>query len=139
MSVILTDNTEKIKVALREQVANGINAACQMWTDEAKDLAPVDTGFLKEHIGQTKAANANDLSGEVRSLARYSGHVNYGTSRQAAQPFWTVAALLVRQKFEWLLKSGFVGIRRGSSAGPGVIRAAEMDYHGPLGRKGKGI
>ena len=139
MSVVLTDNTEKIKVALREQVANGINDACQMWTDEAKDLAPVDTGFLQAHIGQTKAANATDLSGEVRSLAPYSGFVNYGTSRQTAQPFWTVAALLVRQKFEWLLKSGFVSIKRGSSAGPGVIRAALMDYHGPLGRKGGGI
>jgi hypothetical protein len=139
VSVTLVDRTAEIKQALREQVAKGINNACQMWTDEAIDLAPEDTGFLKEHIGQTKAANAHDLSGEVRSLAPYSGHVNYGTSRQAAQPFWTVAALLTRQKFEWLLKSGFVQIRRGTSAGPGIIRAALMDYHGPLGRKGKGI
>ncbi len=139
MSVVLVDRSEQIKAALREQIAQGINAACQMWTDEAKDLAPVDTGFLKEHIGQTKAANGNDLSGEIRSLAPYSSAVNYGTSRQSAQPFWTVAGLLVRQKFEWLLKSGFVSIKRGSSAGAGVIRAALMDYHGPLGRKGKGI
>lgn len=140
MSVRLVDNTEKIKQALREQIAQGINVACQMWTDEAKDLAPVDTGFLKEHIGQTKAANANDLSGEVRSLAPYSGPVNYGSARGgAAQPFWTVAGLLVRQKFEWLLKSGFVQVKRGASAGPGVIRAALTDYHGSLGRKGRGI
>lgn len=139
MSVRLVDNTEKIKQALREQIAQGINAACQMWTDEAKDLAPRDTGFLAEHVGQTKAANANDLSGEVRSLAAYSGFVNYGTSRQPAQPFWTVAGLLVRQRLPGLFKSSFIQIRRGASAGAGVIRAALMDYHGPLGRKGKGI
>jgi len=139
MSVVLKDNTEKIKVALREQIAQGINAACQMWTDEAKDLAPVDTGFLKEHIGQTKAANGTDLSGEIRSLAPYSGYVNYGTSRQPSQPFWTVAGLLVRQRFTALLKSGFVSISRGSSAGGGIIRQALIDYHGPLGRKGGGI
>jgi hypothetical protein len=139
MSVRLIDRKDEVIAALRERVAQGINSACQMWTDEAIDLAPEDTGFLKAHIGQTKAANAADLSGEVRSLAPYSGPVNYGTSRQAAQPFWTVAALLVRQRFEWLLKSGFVQIRRGASAGAGVIKSALMDYHGPMGRKGGGF
>lgn len=139
MSVKLVDNTEKIKHALREQIAAGINNACQFWTDEAKDLAPVDTGFLKEHIGQTKAANGNSLSGEIRSLAPYSGPVNYGTAKQPAQPFWTVAGLLTRQRFEYLLKSGFVKISRGASAGGNIIRSALMDFHGPLGRKGRGI
>jgi hypothetical protein len=135
----LVDNTEKIKVALREQIAAGINNACQYWTDQAKDLAPVDTGFLKEHIGQTRSATAADLTGEVRSLALYSSAVNTGTSRQSAQPFWTVAGLLTRQKFTYLLKSGFVQIRRGTSAGAGVIKSALMDFHGPLGRKGGGF
>lgn len=139
MSVTLVDRTEQIKAALREQVAQGINNACQYWVDEAKDLSPVDTGFLKEHIGQTKAANANDLSGEIRSLAPYSGPVNYGTSKQSAQPFWTVAGLLTRQKFAYLLKSGFVSIGRGASAGAGVIKSALMDFHGPMGRKGGGF
>lgn len=139
MSVRLVDNTERIKQALREQVAQGINNACQFWVDEAKDLAPVDTGFLVEHIGQTKAANANDLSGEIRSLAPYSSAVNFGTARQPAQPFWTVAGLLTRQKFEWLLKSGFVKIGRVVSAGAGVIKSALMDFHGPMGRKGQGF
>lgn len=139
MGVRLIDNTEKIKTALREQVAQGINNACQYWVDEAKDLSPVDTGFLKEHIGQTKAANANDLSGEIRSLANYSSVINFGSSRQAAQPFWTVAGLLTRQKFAYLLKSGFVSISRGASAGAGVIKSALMDYHGPMGRKGGGF
>jgi len=139
MGMRLVDNKEKVVAQLRAQMAQGINNACQMWTAEAQDLAPVDTGFLKAHIGQTKAANANDLSGEVRSLAPYSGFVNYGTSRQAPQPFWTVAGLMVRDKFEYLLKSGFVTIQRGTSAGPGVIRAALVEFHGPLGRKGRGI
>ena len=144
MSVRLVDNTEKIKQALREQVAVGINNACQFWVDEAKDLSPVDTGFLKEHIGQTKAANASDLSGEIRSPAPYSAPINYGHrttggSTVPAQPFWTVAGLLTRQKFTYLLKSGFVSIGRGASAGAGVIKSALMDFHGPTGRKGGGF
>ncbi|HEX5704870.1 MAG TPA: hypothetical protein VFX97_16855 [Pyrinomonadaceae bacterium] len=120
-------------------MAVGINNACQFWVDEAIDLAPEDTGFLKAHIGQTKAANANDLSGEIRSLAPYSGPVNYGTAKQSAQPFWTVSGLLTRQKFTYLLKSGFVKIGRGVSAGAGVIKSALMDFHGPMGRKGGGF
>lgn len=139
MSYKLIDNFPKVRQQLREGCALGINNAIAFAVDEAKDLAPVDTGFLKEHIGMTKAASADDLSGEVRSLAPYSGPVNYGTSKQAAQPFWTVALLLMRQKFPGLFRSGFIGIRRGSSAGPGVIRSALMDFHGPLGRKGRGI
>lgn len=139
MGVKLVDNTVKIRTALREQVAAGINAACEMWVDEAKSLAPIDTGFMEAHIGQTRAANAESLTGEVRSLAPYSGHVNYGTSKQPAQPFWTVAALHTRKEFARLLKSGFVQIRRGTSAGAGVIKSALMDYHGPTGRKGGGF
>ena len=125
MSVRLVDNTDKVIAELRAQIAQGINNACQMWTAEAQNLAPVDTGFMKAHIGQTKAANANDLDGEIRSLAPYSGFVNYGTSKQAAQPFWTVAALTVRNAFASLLASGYVRIERGSGAGPGIIQSAK--------------
>lgn len=130
MSVRLIDNTEKIKHALNEQVANGINNAANHWADEARDLAPVDTGFLKSGIGVTELATANKLSATIRSIAPYSGYVNLGTSRMAAQPFWTVAGLLTRQKFAYLLKSGFVSISRGASAGSGVIRSAMSSFFG---------
>lgn len=139
MSVTLVDNTEKIKVALREQVAQGENNVVAFIASEARDLAPVDTGFLKSGIGVSKEATVSDLTAEVRSIAPYSGHVNYGTSRQPAQPFWTVALLTARQKFEYLFKSGFIRFGRWTSAGPGVIRQALTDHHGPLGRKGGGI
>lgn len=139
MGVKLIDRTDQIKVALRQACANGINMALFFWADNARDLSPVDTGFLKEHIGVTVTATGDRLSGEVRSLAPYSGPVNYATSRQAAQPFWTVAGLLTRQQFPDLFKSGFISIQRGSSAGAGVIKSALMDYHGPMGRKGGGF
>ena len=139
MGVKLVNNTEKIRKEIHVKLAQGINNACQFWVSEAQDLAPVDTGFLKEHIGQTVPAMPDSLHGEIRSLAPYSGPVNYGTSRQSAQPFWTVAGLLTRQKFDSLMKSGFIGISKIGSAGRGVIRAALMDFHGPMGRKGRGF
>lgn len=139
MGVKLVDNIPKIQKEIKVQLAKGINNACQFWVGEAQDLAPVDTGFLKAHIGQTVTATPESLHGEVRSLAPYSGPVNFGTSRQHPQPFWTVAGLLTRQKFNDLLKSGFIGISKLGSAGSGIIRQALQDFHGPMGRKGKGF
>lgn len=139
MGVKLVDNTEKVKAAIHVQLAQGINNAAQFWISEAQDFAPVDTGFLKAHIGQTVSAVPNNLHAEIRSLAPYSQAVNTGTSRQHPQPFWTVAGLLTRQKFAWLLKSGFVSIGRVGSAGANVIRAALEEFHGPMGRKGGGF
>jgi hypothetical protein len=139
MGVKLVDNTAKIQAAIKVQIAQGINNAAQFWVTEAKDLAPVDTGFLKEHIGQTVSAVPNNLHAELRSLAPYSGLVNYGTSNQSPQPFWTIAGLMTRQKFNWLLKSGFVSIGRVGSAGANIIRAALEEFHGPMGRKGGGF
>lgn len=139
MSVKLVNNFPKVQAALKEQVARGINNAAQFWVTEAQDLAPVDTGALKANIGQTTSAVANNLSAEVRSLMPYSGFVNFGTARQSPQPFWTVAGLMTRQKFDSLLKSGFVSISQGTSAGPNVIRAALEEFHGPTGRKGGGF
>lgn len=130
MGTKLVNNIPKIQKAIHVQLAQGINNACQFWVDEAIDLAPEDTGFLKANIGQTVVAAPNSLHGEVRSLAPYSDYVNRGTSKMAAQPFWTVAGLLTRQKFDYLLKSGFIGISRLGSAGRNVIGAALNSFHG---------
>ena len=130
MGVKLVNNIPKVKQAIHVQLAKGINNACQYWVSEAQDLAPVKTGFLKAHIGQTVTATPASLHGEIRSLAPYSDLVNRGTSRQAPQPFWTVAGLLTREKFNWLLKSGFIQISRLGSAGRNVISAALQEFHG---------
>jgi HK97 gp10 family phage protein len=48
--------------------------------ERAKDLAPVDTGFLKEHIRASAVQVARDvLSGEVKSGAVYSSYLEEGT------------------------------------------------------------
>jgi hypothetical protein len=139
MGVKLVDNTAKVQAAIKVQIAQGINNAAQFWVTEAKDLAPVDTGFLKEHIGQTVSAVPNNLHAEIRSLAPYSQAVNFGGPHTAPQPYWTISGLLTRQKFAWLLKSGFVSIGRVGSAGANIIRAALEEFHGPMGRKGGGF
>lgn len=49
----------------------------------AKDRAAVKTGFMRDHIERYPEAH----SFRVVAEADYSGYVNYGTRKMAAQPF----------------------------------------------------
>ena len=81
---------------------------------EAKRNAPVDTGRLRASIVagnaepseygvsvEVKAGGANEVD-DV--LVDYAPHVEYGTSRMAAQPFLTPAAYSVVQHLEAKLR-----------------------------------
>ena len=52
---------------------------------DAKALAPVDTGNLRNSI--TTAVTGNGLTAAVVATASYAPFVELGTSRQAPQPF----------------------------------------------------
>jgi len=130
MGVYLVDNTEKIKAGLKEQLAGGLNAAADNFANEARNNANVDTGFMKSAIGVSVAATPNTLFAVIRSLARYSMFQDTGLHGNL---FWTRAYLATRIRFSQFLYQGTRG------AGADVIKAAEMDYHGPTGRKGGGF
>lgn len=65
ISVALKNNAEEVK---RNAIAK----------------APKDTGFLKGNINTNYPANTK---AEIKSAATYSGYVEYGTRKMAAQPF----------------------------------------------------
>lgn len=58
--------------------------AAQFIAKRARDLAPVDTGYMRDHI---HAHGTGPKSAQVISEAPYSVYVEYGTSKMAAQPF----------------------------------------------------
>lgn len=60
----------------------------------AKQLAPVDTGFLRGAISTSDLRNVtqDSPSAEVRASASYSTYLEFGTSRMAPQPFMGPAA-----------------------------------------------
>lgn len=60
----------------------------------AKQLAPVDTGFLRGAISTSDLRNVNQdsPSAEVRASANYAIYQELGTSRMAPQPFMGPAA-----------------------------------------------
>ena len=53
----------------------------------AKELAPVDTGYLKNSIGSELLGNASVAIGRVGASANYSWWVEAGTHRMRPQPF----------------------------------------------------
>lgn len=59
----------------------------EMFEEQAKATCPVDTGYLREHIGYQADAGGC----EIWSDAPYSAYQEYGTSRMSAQPYFEAA------------------------------------------------
>lgn len=59
----------------------------KMFEEQAKATCPVDTGYLREHIGY----HADSGGCEIWSDAPYSAYQEYGTSRMRAQPYFEAA------------------------------------------------
>lgn len=64
----------------------------------AKRLTPVDTGHLRRSIS-TKIENGG-LKATVSTNIEYAMAVEYGTSKQMAQPYMTPAYVKYKKKFE---------------------------------------
>lgn len=56
-------------------------------TRDAKIMAPVDTGFLRNSITSSLSGTGDGYQGEVGPGAHYGGYVELGTSRNAPQPY----------------------------------------------------
>jgi HK97 gp10 family phage protein len=72
----------------------------------AKQMAPVDTGNLRNSI-QTTVVSA--LRATVGTNVEYAPYIEYGTSRMAAQPFLTPAAERERPAFRRALRLLYEG------------------------------
>ncbi len=94
MTVIKVEGVSKLLNGLKNldvQTANKLdkvidNGGNNIWKD-ARKLAPVDTGTLRRLIVHKHIP----LVSVVTSKAKYSQHVNFGTRRMKAQPYFTNA------------------------------------------------
>jgi HK97 gp10 family phage protein len=76
---------------MRRGIADELNSGAKSAVSLAKQLSPVDTGFMRENISQTEEASPVKLRAVIESAADYSVFVEYGTVNQEAQPFFTPA------------------------------------------------
>lgn len=90
----LSCDTSKLEKQLMELINNIDKSAesileegCENIKTEAKKLAPVDTGKLKDSIDTRFASKKYDHEGYVYSDIDYALFVELGTRYQAPQPF----------------------------------------------------
>lgn len=84
-------NFAELSRRVRENIADELNNGAQSCVLLAQQLAPVDTGFMRDHIAQTEDATSEHLRVTMESQADYSVFVEYGTVNAEAQPFMTPA------------------------------------------------
>lgn len=74
--------------SLAGAIRDALRDAADVFMDNAQSNAPVDTGFMRDHILLTEQS---DTSITITSEAGYSGFVEYGTRKMDSQPFFEPA------------------------------------------------
>jgi HK97 gp10 family phage protein len=79
-----------------------VSNAAYIMEAQAKALAPVRTGYLRESI--KTHIDDGGLSAKVISHSEYSLFVEFGTSKQESQPYMMPAYFKAKLHFEKLMK-----------------------------------
>lgn len=78
----------------------------------SKNLAPVgDTGNLRRSITSDVKGSGNSVTGEVTTNIEYNAYVEFGTSRQNAQPYLTPSYVNSSKNLEGDLRRLMGGFR----------------------------
>ncbi len=81
----LRRNLARLAGAERRQAQrDGLEAGARVVETYAKILAPVDTGFLRNSI---QVDSVTPVEAIIAPHTEYAEHVEFGTSRMAAQPY----------------------------------------------------
>ena len=97
----LSNYLRSIPLKLRQPVHNALQQGGELIADKARQIVPVRTGYLKSTIYSKVKGNWNI---EVGAYAPYGGYVEYGTSRQRAQPYLRPAFYENRAKIVELVR-----------------------------------
>lgn len=90
------NNLPRLTPELDRRVADIVAGAAFACEGLAKSIAPIDTGALRSSI---QASPESEKSWVIAVGVEYGKSVEFGTSRQAAQPYLTPASENVRSMF----------------------------------------
>lgn len=99
----ITDNSPLVKAALERAIENGLEAIGMTAETYAKKECPVDTGRLRNSIAHAVAKSEDAVY--IGTNVEYAPYVEFGTSRQKAQPFLRPAASNHSAEYERIMKS----------------------------------
>lgn len=97
MPVVLKSNLGALAASIPGVLDVGGAATANDIGDLAQQLAPVDTGALRD----SKFVEKRGPLWIVGFSVPYAAHVEYGTSRSAAQPFLTPAVRAIDKTFRY--------------------------------------
>lgn len=97
MPVVLKSNLGALAASIPGVLDVGGAATANDIADLAQQLAPVDTGALRD----SKFVERRGPLWVVGFSAPYAAHVEYGTSRSPAQPFLTPAVRAIDRTFRY--------------------------------------
>lgn len=78
MGVKYVTMIQQVRRQHRERAAEDLNVMAEVHVDTSRQLAPVKSGFLRDHILKTEGASPEKLRAMAESQADYSNAVNAG-------------------------------------------------------------
>lgn len=90
LDVELTSHAEEVKDAMLHQLFGALETIGLVGEGYAKRLCPVDTGRLRNSISH--AVDEEEQAAYIGTNVEYAPFVEFGTSRQKAQPYLKPAA-----------------------------------------------
>lgn len=103
---VVRNDFPKMTRRMESNAAAIVAKAALDWEAQAKALAPVLTGTLKNSI---QAIQVNQFYWRVVVNVEYGAYVEFGTVHSPAQPFFGPAGQVVRPQFRAAMKSLFGG------------------------------
>lgn len=87
-----------VSTRITPAVRNAVAGCVDIVVAEAKSIAPVRTGYMRDHITGKVEDKERTVVGAVTSEAGYSGFVEFGTVHMEAQPFMRPALDTARER-----------------------------------------
>lgn len=84
-------DAQKAMKFINDKVLAAMEELTQEVVQDMKQMAPVDTGFLRDNIHGEVTTTTSEVVAEFHSDAPYSIFVDKGTSRMDARPFFDAA------------------------------------------------
>ncbi|MDW0112158.1 HK97 gp10 family phage protein [Sporosarcina saromensis] len=101
---------ERMPAKLNDEAKKAIHTRTLEMEANAKSLSPIDTGHLRRSLNSTFSDEGSSTVGEVSTVVEYAPFVEFGTSKQAAQPFLTPSFVNASKNLEADLKKVMGGL-----------------------------